>query len=272
MYAGVDIGGSKTLVAVFDGHGVIKEKDTIPTPDSYETFLEQLKSRLDKLATKDFQAAGVGIPAVEMDRELGIGHSFGNLPWLHVPIQSDMERLLQCPVVIENDAKMAGLSEAMLLKQHDKVLYITIGTGIGVSVIIDQHISQGIGDAGGRTLLLEHKGSLVPWESFASGKAIVERYGKRAEDITDSAVWHRIAFDLSTGLAELIALTQPDVIVVGGGVGKQFKHFGKFLQAELKKLETPLMPIPPVQAAQRPDEAVVYGCYDLAKETYGKHA
>ena len=271
MYAGVDVGGTKTLVAVLNDDGVIQKQERFQTPQSYDEFIATLNQTIADFGTDDFRAAGVGIPVTHFDRRRGIARSFGNLPWLDEPIQRDMERIFACPVVIENDAKLGGLSEAMLLKdKYQKVLYITVSTGIGTALIVNQTIDTAIGDAGGRLLMLEYKGKLVPWESFASGRAIVERYGKKAEAITDKAIWQRIAHDLALGLIQLVAVLQPEVIVIGGSVGAHFDRYGEFLKQAMKSLETPLLPMPPLVGAERPEEAVIYGCYDLAKSVYGK--
>jgi predicted NBD/HSP70 family sugar kinase len=120
-------------------------------------------------------------------------------------------------------------------------------------------------DSEGGHLMLQRGDRIVSWESFASGKAIAKRYGKQASEITDKATWQTIAGDLAVGFIDLLAVTQPDVVVVGGGLGHYLDRFHGPLVAELKKYETPLVPIPPIVAAGRPDEAVIYGCYDLAK-------
>jgi len=273
MYAGVDIGGTKTLVAALDDNGVITESRKFPTPRDYKHFLLELRHSVAFLTTKKFQAAGVGMPATSLDRTHGRGLSFSNLPWRNVPMQRDVEKLLACPVVVENDAKLGALSEAMLLKgKFSRVLYVTVSTGIGLGLVVDGHIDSNIGDAGGRLIMLEHHGKLVPWEQFASGHAIVERYGKQAHDITDATTWRAIARDLSIGIQELIALTEPEVIVFGGSVGTYFDRYGDYLHDELAKYETPLVPLPALQAASRPEKAVVYGCYDIARATYGTAA
>ena len=269
MYVGVDIGGTKTLVATLDGNGVIIERAKFPTPDNYDEFLVQLDHTLDGFKARDFLVGGLGMPVTVFDRDHGRALSFGNLPWKNVAVQHDVERICGCPMATENDAKLAGLSEAMLLKdKYDKVLYVTISTGIGVALIDNQIIDINLGDSGGKALLIEHRGKLVPWESFASGHAIVERYGKKAMDITDKATWTVIARDLSKGLIELIALAEPEVIVIGGSVGSYFERYGALLTAELKKYDLPLITIPKIVGAQRPEEAVVYGCYDLARQVY----
>jgi glucokinase len=270
MYLGVDIGGTKTLVAALDEQGVIKQRAKFPTPEDYQDFLAELETAIAGFGKPDFKAGGVGIPAVVIDRKHGRGISFGNLPWRDVPMQADVERLCGCPVAVENDTKLAGLSEAMLLKdKYQAVLYITVSTGIGFALVTDGAVNLSIGDGGGRTLLLEHKGKMMSWEDFASGRAIVERYGKKAKDITDKATWQVISRDLAQGLIQLIAITQPEAIVIGGGVGRYFEHYGKLLASELNKYALPLITMPVLLGAQRPEEAVIYGCYDLAKQVYG---
>ena len=268
MYLGVDIGGSKTLVAVLNDHGVITESQRFLTPSDYDQFLDELAHTLSHLSIKDFRAAGIGVPG-KLNRKHGIGHTFGNLPWHDVPIQADIERLTHCPVVIENDANMAGLSEAMLVPEYQRVLYITISTGIGTGIIFDQTIAPAFADSEGGQMMLEHRGKLLAWESFASGHAIAKRYGKQAKDITDDATWRQIARDLVVGMIELIAVVQPDIIIIGGSIGTYFAHYQGFLTQELNKYATPLVAIPPLRQAARPEQAVIYGCYDLAKEKYG---
>jgi len=269
MYIGVDIGGTKTLVAVLDKRGVITESAKFPTPKIYENFLNELNKAVASFETKDFQAGGMGIPAVVFDRKTGEAVSFGNLPWKNVFVGQDVEQITNCPMAVENDAKLAGLSEAMLLKdKYSKLLYVTVSTGIGIALIVDKKIDSNIGDAGGKGMLIEHRGKLQPWESFASGHAIVERYGKKAVDINDEATWQAICRDLSKGLIELIAMMEPDVIVIGGSVGTHFNKYGKILSETLKKYDLPLITIPPLIGAARPEEAVIFGCYDFAKQEF----
>jgi glucokinase len=273
MYLGVDVGGTKTLVTVLNSDGVIRERTKFPTPKSYNHFLLELRHALAHFKTQEFQAAGVGIPVTVFDRKHGRGVNFGNLPWRNVPIQLDMEHICKCPVVIENDAKMAALSEATLIKdRYRSVLYVTVSTGIGIGLVVDGKIDANVGDGGGRAIVLENKGKLMPWEDFASGRAIVETYKKRAMDIEDKATWQKICRNLAKGIVHLIALTEPEVIVIGGSVGTYFDRYGSTLKDEIKKYHLPLVPIPDIVAAQRPEEAVVYGCYDLAKQRFPHHA
>lgn len=271
MYVGVDIGGTKTLIAALDDAGVIAEQIKFPTPASYEEFLQALTAARQQLQTADFRAGCVAVPG-HVDREHGIGVRFGNLPWENVPLQADTERIFRCPIILEHDGNLGGLSESMLLPAEKRVLYVTISTGIGTGLIDHRTIVPELADSESGRMLLEYHGQRVKWESFASGRAIVERFGKKAADITDNKTWHRIAHDLVQGFVELTAIMQPDIIVIGGSVGRYFDRFKEFLLQELNKYHDPLVPIPTLQPAARPDEAVIYGCYDLARKRYGPNA
>ena len=268
MFAGVDIGGSKTLVAAFDDDGAITEKKIFKTPTDYSTFLENLNEVASSLKTTDFKALGLAVPG-KIDRHRGIGLDFGSLAWHNVPIQADVEHIFHCPVIIENDANLGALSESMLRPEDKTLIYITISTGIGTGFIINRELDPELLDSEGGQMMFEFRNKRVAWEDFASGRAIKERFGKKAMDITDEKTWQRIAHDLAIGFIELIAIAQPDIIVIGGSVGRYFERFKTFLLEELKQYDNPLVPIPDLQTATRPEEAVIYGCYELANKRYG---
>lgn len=267
MYVGIDVGGTKTLVAVLDDRGVILESRKFPTPKKYANWLLELRHAQAHLEHQDLKSGGVAIPG-RVDRHHGRGISFGNLSWQNVPVQADCEKVFNCPIVVENDANLAALSEAMVHKKYNKVLYITISTGIGTGFIADQHIVPSMADSEGGHIMLPYKDKLAEWEDFASGRAIFEQYKMKAVDINDEKTWRAISRNLALGFFEHIALLQPDVIIIGGSVGTHFKKYKTYLEEELHKFEVPIVPIPPIVQAKRPEEAVVYGCYDLAKATF----
>lgn len=273
MYAAVDVGGSKTLVAVFNTHGEVVERHKFPTASSYEDFILELASTVEKLSTKDFKVAAVGLPA-KIDRKHGIGLAFGNLSWKLVPIEADCEKIFNCPVVVENDAKVAALSEAILIKdKFKKVLYVTISTGIGAGLIINGKIDPNFADMEAGQMLLEHQGKLKDWEDFGSGRAFYEKFHKRVGEVdnSDSEALYWLARNIAIGLIDLIATITPEVIVLGGGVGAHLEKFQDRLVDQLKIYENPMFTVPPILKAQRAEEAVIYGCYELAKGFHGQH-
>lgn len=272
MYLGIDIGGTKTLIGLFTNKGELKDKFRFETPKDYESFLSTLRRHIEPFLGEDIKGIGIGAPGL-IGRSKGIGYNFGNLSWKNVPIRKDIELITGFQAVVDNDANLAGLSEARnIIHDFKKVLFLTISTGIGTGIIIDGSIYLPLADSEGGRIILDYKGKPTKWEAFASGKAIQQRFGKIAAEINDQKTWKIIVHDIARGLIDLIAVIQPEVIVIGGGVGAHFDRYGDLLKKELQKYETPLAPIPPIKQAKRPEEAVLYGCYELAKDTYEKPA
>ena len=268
MYLAIDIGGTKTLLAVFDAHGKVVFEHKTPTDKSYAKFIDDIGLALaNELKDYNFGYACCAFPGA-IDRRHGVAVRAGNLPWEFEPLKKDLQKLLRhVPVLVENDAKLAGLSEAILVHdKYKKVLYITLSTGIGGGVIINSKIDAVLMDMEPGRTMLEHDGKIQQWEDFASGQALHKRTGKLAAEIDDPKIWQSYARDIALGLEQLLAIIQPEVVIIGGGVGSHFEKFSAPLHVELKKLESAMVRIPPVIKAQRPEEAVIYGCYELIKQ------
>lgn len=240
-----------------------------PTPHDYDEFIVELASTVDKLSTKKFETFCVAAPG-RINHDNGYVLAFGNLPWEDVPLLDDIQLITKISGFIENDTKLAALSEAKYQEQYKKVLYITISTGIGGGLITNGVINPDFQDNEVGLMLMEHNGELKRWEDFASGRAIVEHFGKRASEITDEQTWYIIARNIAIGLNAVISALTPDIVIIGGGVGAHFTKFQDRLVEELKIYESPMFSIPPIVQAKHPEEAVVYGCYDLIKQNHGK--
>jgi predicted NBD/HSP70 family sugar kinase len=131
-YLAIDVGGTKTLFAIFYPTGELVCECKISSPQDYEQFKASLAAELKNLAAQfDIKYGCCAIPGT-IDFANGIGLSFGNLPWNNVPIGKDLQAILpDVKFLLHNDAKLAGLSESILLqKKYKKVLYLTISTGM----------------------------------------------------------------------------------------------------------------------------------------------
>lgn len=269
MYLTIDIGATKTLLAVFTKSGKLTEQHKFPTPAAYHDLIKAIDTERTHITQNDFERAIVAVPG-RLDRKRGVAVAFGNRDWRNVPIQHDLEKILHIPVIIENDAKLAALSEAILIKsEFNKALYITISTGISAGLVVNGVIDPSLADSESGQMWFDHDGKYQQWEDFASGRAIVAKYNQRASEISDPKIWSAIAHDLAIGFIQLIAIIQPQVIILGGGVGAHFSKFKQPLLKELHALELPIIPIPPIRAAKHPEEAVIYGCYELARQRHG---
>jgi predicted NBD/HSP70 family sugar kinase len=267
-YLAIDIGGTKTLFAVFDKAGEMVCEKKIETNHDLDGFKKDLRNEIGDLL-KQFRISYCccALPGwIDFDKGIAVG--FGNLPWENVPIVQELESMAPgVRIMVNNDAKLAGLSEARLLgDKYKKVLYLTISTGIGGGVISDGQINPDFKNFEPGQMVFEYQGQTKQWEDIASGRTLKANSGKLASEIEDPAIWRDYVKNLVLGFEDLLATVQPDVVVIGGGVGAHFEKFKDYLEGELQSINNPLVPIPPLLKAQRPEEAVIYGCYDYIKQ------
>ncbi len=268
MYLGIDIGGTKTLVATLSDGGEIIDSRRFPTNQDYDQFLRDLDENLRQLPLEGDYKACAGIPGL-LDRQAGTVHVLGNLPWHDKPIRDDISSLIGgASVAIENDAKLAGLSEAQLVKgTYRRVLFFTVSTGLGGALVVDGKIVPALQDMEAGKMPLIHDGRLTYWEDFAGGRSLAERFHKKASEITDPEEWCQIGEDIAYGLGAVCSVLQPEVIILGGSVGAHALKYRDAITAYLAEHLHPIVRQPKaIIPAQRPDEAVIFGCYDLLKQ------
>lgn len=266
MIVAVDTGGTKTLVAVFNTDGKIVSEQKFPTPKAIDEYLAQLKATIDTLTEgSEITCLSVALPGVI---ENGLLVTAGNLGWHDTDIKVLLSDHYSCPIIVENDANLAGLAEARALPSTPAVcLYVTVSTGIGTGVVLDGKLHVPTSRTEGGHIVLSHDGAWKTWESFASGKALKERTGKLASEITDDATWREISDNIAKGLLAILPFLRPDIVIIGGGVGTHFDKFSPYLN-EMLSTNIDYHYKPTIVQAMHPEEAVVYGCYYHALDTH----
>jgi len=266
MILGVDIGGTKTLLGVFNDGGEVVETLKFPTPKDYDDFLATLKDNFQKLKNKTFETAVAAVPGM-IDRGRGTFLRGGNLSWHDVAITKDLQDVVGITTLrTENDAKLAGLYEAQSYPES-LVLYITISTGIGTAVVKNARLDSAMLDSEGGHILLSDGKQMLPWEKVGSGQAIKKKYGKLACDIDDPKVWGEITDTMALGVVDLCAVIEPDVVIIGGGVGSSFQKYGEMLTKKVAKLKPEIVKMPSIVGAKDAEMASLRGCYVYAKAT-----
>lgn len=264
MIVAVDTGGTKTLIAGYTDDGKITTEFKFETPAKSSEYVDTLTTHLRALFDPmKVDVIVVGLPGIVKD---GVAVWCNNLRWKNFNAAAELKGILgKVPVLIENDANLAGLAEARQLKPiPTSVLYVTISTGIGSGVITNGKIDPGLRYSEAGRSLVEFDGKVREWETFASGKAIYQTYRKYARDIANKHTWWQIADRISRGFLAMIPIIQPDVIVIGGSIGTHFKKYEEDLKFILNKHLPDHIPLPKLVAAQHPEQAVIYGCYYYA--------
>lgn len=261
MIIAVDIGGTKTLVVAFDHLGKIISEVRFVTQSNSELFLKDLNKYLEPFNPSEVTALSIAA-AGQINTEQGSIIFSPNLGWKNLKLREYLSTKFNCPIYIENDANIAGLGATHALQQVPPLsFYVTIGTGIGTGIIRNGIIDHLFSHAEGGHMMLEKDGKVIEWERFASGRAITTKYKHTAMDIKDPKQWQEIAENLAAGFRVIIPLFQPDIIIIGGGIGTHFQHFKKPLEDVLLKQIPSFIPIPPLVQAIDPEKAVIYGCY-----------
>ena len=269
MVIAVDIGGTKTLIALFNDEGEILKNTKLVTLHHQDAFLEALVARIAEEYMRP-NVHAISIAAAGTIDHNGVGLRFGNLPWKNIDFKKALAQF-NVPVFVGTDANVGALYEVHSLPQRPRLaVYVAIGTGIGTGIVVDGHPYGPLEQSEGGHMVLNWQGELRAWETFASGKAIMRDFNQMASDITDQAIWQQIAERVAAGILAIVPLLQPDVILVGGGVGAHFEKFSAHLAEHLAKNLTHMSIMPKIVKCQHPEEAVVYGCYYYATKKLGQ--
>lgn len=270
MYVGIDVGASYTRYALFKSNGEITARKKLATSHDYRTFINDLVENIKLLIETNEPTSIVIATQGRFDYNTNIIKSFGNIDWTNIPLQRDISTHFSCPVFTNNDCNVAAIGESTVGagKGYSTVLYLTLSTGIGGGVVKDGVLDKVLAPSEPGFMIFPHNNQFLEWEEFASGKAFMEAYGKPASEIEDKDIWKDYARRLALGFAALLAIVQPDIIVVGGSVGAHLDKFKEYLVAELEEIKSHMWEIPPIVLASDPENAVINGCYALAKSIH----
>lgn len=259
---GIDIGGTTVKMGLFHLGGTLIDKWEIPTrtENGGEAILPDIAVSIhETLANRDIQkeqivGVGVGVPAAV--REEGVVKGTANLGWGYKDVKGELETLTGMHVSIGNDANVAALGELWKGggKGHRNLVMVTLGTGVGGGIILDEYILVGMngiaGEIGHITVNNEEtevcgcgrKGCL---EQYASATGIVRLAKQRlsgntdetvlcaetvtAKDVFDAVkagdgvameVAEQFGMYLGRALISIAIVLDPEIFVIGGGVSK----------------------------------------------------
>lgn len=236
----LEAGGTKMVCAVGDENGQILERVSIVTENPDKTMPEILE--FFRQYTLD--AIGIGtFGPVDLDRTsptYGYITSTPKISWRNFNLLGSMKREFAVPIGLDTDVNASAIGEASygITRGLDSSIYITVGTGIGVGVILDGKAVHGMQHPeAGHILLVRHPEDnytgRCPYhpnclEGLASGPAIEERFGVKAAELPgDSLAWEIESFYLAQALVDFTLVYSPKRIVLGGGVMHQKQLFPK---------------------------------------------
>jgi glucokinase len=270
---GVDIGGTNTVVGLVDRKGNVLGTDSVktkslPVLEEYVKTVGNIARELIKkydVALNDLVGMGIGAP--NANYYTGNIEKAPNLPWKQekVPLAKMISEELGIPVTITNDANAAALGEKMYgaAKNINDFIMITLGTGVGSGIVIDGKLVYGHDGFAGELghVIIERDGRLCGCgrkgclETYCSATGIVRTAKERntpfqtSKDIYDAAIkgdetaidiFRETGTRLGRALADMVAFSSPEAIILFGGLAKAGDFIVKYTR---EAMEENLMPI-----------------------------
>ena len=253
LFGAIEAGGTKMICAILDENAKIIEEKSVPTTTPEET----INQILSFFSTNKISSLGIGtfgpIDLHQQSPNYGTILNSPKLAWINFNYIKSFS-CLGIPIAIDTDVNAACLGEATFgsSKGLENVVYLTIGTGIGIGVITEGKLLHGMmHPEGGHMFISRIPGdnfeSSCPyhkncWEGLANGPSITKRYGKEGDELkNDDKVWDLEAEYISQALANIIMMLQPQRIILGGGVMHQEKLFPLIREKIKSKINTYLV-------------------------------
>lgn len=266
-YIGIDLGGTNIAVGLVNEEGKIVYKKSTPTlasrtpeeivKDMAMTSLavvEEFGISMDKVAS-----VGVACPGF-IEKKLGLLLTGANLPFHDYEMRKEIQKHINKPVYLDNDANCAAWAEAVAgaAKGVKDSVMITLGTGVGGGIVVNGSLYSGFNFYGAELghMVIEVDGKQCGcgrkgcWEAYSSATALIKMTKEYADNDKNSLMWNlyeeegkftgRTAFEaakqgdksaqavvdeyikyLAAGIANIISIFQPEVFVIGGGVSNQ---------------------------------------------------
>lgn len=282
VYLGIDIGGTAAKFGLVDENGNILQRDEFSVSfDGYETpilktVLEKTDYFIDSSGLEFREISGIGVSATgQIDSEIGevIGSAGHIKNWVGSKIKESFEKKYGIKTAVINDANSAALGEKWIGagRGHKDIVAITIGTGVGGGIIVDDKILLGKrGLAGEIGHIVIHGdgescscGNVGCLERYASTTALVRSVSKLQkenptafpkdfeENINGRKIFdalHKNSLlsqavdnwvdDISLGIISLVHIFNPEQVIIGGGVSTR----KEFIEALSKKVHEKVMP------------------------------
>ena len=303
-FMGIEIGGTKLQIVTgtADGELLTKHRFQIDKKEGANGIRSLIEKTVRENYSEQIAAVGIGFGGPVNWQTGQIATSFHIEGWADFNLAKWLEPIVGAPVFLENDANVAALGEAIhgAGKEHHLVLYITIGSGIGGGLVINNRIYHGAipGEVEIGHLRMNRAGDT--FQSLCSGWGIDERIRKLAvqqptgilakligshisgeamflktaieqNDSLAKQLYEEVIDDLAFGLSHAIHLVHPEILILGGG----FSLIGEMLQESIQKqipdyLMKAFHPGPIIRLAKLREQSVPVGALLLASQNYNQ--
>jgi fructokinase len=250
IYAGVELGGTKCVLILARGPGDVLARESVPTTAPEET-LGRIEARLREWQQgHGFEALGIAsFGPIDVDpasSTYGQMRATSKPGWTDVDVARRLQRATGVPTALDTDVNGAALAEMRwgCGRGFDDFAYVTVGTGVGVGLIVNGRATRGFGHCElghmrfARLAGDDWRGSCAFHgdcvEGVASGSALRARFGEGVERLeADHPVWEPVSWALAQLCHAIVCAAAPRRIAIGGGVASRQPHLLERIEAKL---------------------------------------
>jgi glucokinase len=234
---GIDLGGTHVRAGVVsEGRLENIASVRIPSDGSVDEVLRVIFQLVDPLIDGNTNAIGIGVPSV-VDVEKGIVYDVQNIPsWKVVELKKLMEERYRLPVLINNDANCFALGEKYFGKGREarSLIGVTIGTGLGAGIIINDKLYPGLNTGAGEFGCVDYLDKY--YEYYASGQFFENCYHTNGEVVFQKAqsgdplsimILEELGTHIGNAIKMILYTYCPELIILGGSISKSYSFFEK---------------------------------------------
>jgi len=234
---GIDLGGTHVRAGVVsEGRLENIESVRIPSDGSVDEVLRVIFELVGPLIDANIKAIGIGVPSV-VDVEKGIVYDVQNIPsWKVVELKKLMEERYRLPVLINNDANCFALGEKYFGKGREahSLIGVTIGTGLGAGIIINDKLYPGLNTGAGEFGCVDYLDKY--YEYYASGQFFENCYHTNGEVVFQKAqsgdplsimILEELGTHIGNAIKMILYTYCPELIILGGSISKSYSFFEK---------------------------------------------
>jgi len=289
---GVDVGGTNVKLGLVNPRGAIIARSRLNTKafnrdkgQFTDALAGAIKSLIahKRLKKNQILGVGVGMPGF-INPQKGLVLFLPNIPgWHNVPFAGILSKRLGLPVFIDNDVNLITLAEWKkgVGKNIANLVCITLGTGVGSGLILDNRLYRGEDFLAGEIGHIPYRDS--EFEKYVGNRTLFDRAarifkrpGMRTQDVFALAqkgdkkarqFWYEVGEHVGFVMAGVVNTLNPKRIVIGGGVSNNYKYFVPGIRDTIKKLAIKGANKVQIVRARLGDDAGIIGASFLVKES-----
>jgi glucokinase len=233
---GIDLGGTKITAALIENNKIVKEF-TCSTPfDQEQTIVvDAIALAISEVYDPEILGIGIGVPGL-VDLQNNLVLDVTNIPsWKVVPLKQLLEDRFEKPVFVNNDANCFALGEKHFGKgkPYQNFVGVTLGTGLGAGIVINNHLYSGqLGGAGefGNIYYLDSNienycSGMFFKNKNLNGRELAQK--AKAGDAEAQKLFDELGGHIGRGLSNILFALAPEAIILGGSVSQSFALFEK---------------------------------------------